>query len=240
MTIPVASHKHADRLSSILVYILVAYYVFLFFFGFWLLFDVWAHNYKFLSIFGVSARELGITGIGEGTENARAQVLEALSLTIVGGFWGSILYSIKMLFNYYAKQKRFDKEWFGKYLTAPFEGAGLAIIVLAIIRGGVAVFGGTIGTETTPVNDFTTFATAALVGFGMRDVVGWLEKLVRNMFAEETKERSSPPTSLPTPVGRVNPPPTGGFQDIEESADLVNTVITEQGESETETTNTVG
>jgi hypothetical protein len=164
-------------------------------------------------------------------------MLEAL-LTIVG-VSGSILYSIKMLFHFYAKERRFDKEWFGKYLTAPFEGAGLAIIVLALIRGGVAVFGGTMGTETNPVNDFSTFATAALVGFGMRDVVGWLEKLVRNMFTENSHNSASPSETVST-LSESVAPPSGSVPKEDELVVLANKITSEVDESETDKVSTAG
>jgi len=58
----------------------------------------------------------------------------------------------------------------------------MAMIVLALIRGGVALFGGSQGTEVNDTNNFAAFGVGALVGFGMRDVVGWIGGLVRTMF----------------------------------------------------------
>ena len=70
----------------------------------------------------------------------------------------------------------------------------MAMVVLSLIRGGVAVFGGSMGTDVTGASNFAAFGTGALVGFGMRDVVGWLESLVKTMFTiqgPETKKDSA-------------------------------------------------
>ena len=67
----------------------------------------------------------------------------------------------------------------------------MAMVVLALIRGGVAVFGGSMGTDVTGASNFAAFGTGALVGFGMREVVGWLEGLVKTMFTTKEPEDSN-------------------------------------------------
>ena len=64
----------------------------------------------------------------------------------------------------------------------------MALVVLSLIRGGVALFGGSTGTDVDAVNNFAAIGTGALVGFGMRDVVGWLGSLVQTMFTFSEKE----------------------------------------------------
>jgi len=70
----------------------------------------------------------------------------------------------------------------------------MALIVLSLIRGGVALYGGSTGTDVEPVNNFAAIGTGALVGFGMRDVVGWLGNLVQTMFtiSNRNDNRSKP------------------------------------------------
>jgi hypothetical protein len=81
----------------------------------------------------------------------------------------------------------------------------MAMVVLALIRGGVAVFGGSMRTDVTGAGNFAAFGTGALVGFGMRDVVGWLESLVKVVFTiqepktvEDSPEDSEPDTQTPS------------------------------------------
>ena len=163
------------------VTILVVYYFVALLFSFWFLFDVWSSNF------------ILFRAIGVGGEVIKDPLLRTIGFTIVGGLLGNILHQIRVLFQFYIK-KGYDPRWFGKYLTSPLEGAGMAIVVLSLIRGGVALFGGSTGTEVTAVNNFAALGTGALVGFGMREVVGWLGNLVHTMFTIPTPE-SSPASS---------------------------------------------
>lgn len=171
----IRAHKELQNYSK-QVSFLVGYFIALLLFSFWFLFDVWSNNFVLLRLIGVTAVAL------------EEPLLRTIGFTITGGFLGSILYHIRVLFHYYAKRK-YDPRWFGKYLTAPWEGASLAMVVLALIRGGVTVFGGSTGTDVTAASNFAAFGVGALVGFGMRDVVGWLGYLIQNMFTVRQPER---------------------------------------------------
>jgi len=107
------------------VTILVVYYFATLLFSFWFLFDVWSRNFTIFRMLGVQGEALN------------DDLLRTIGFTMVGGLLGSTLYQIRVLFYYYAK-KRYDPRWFGKYVTSPLEGAGMAVVVLALIRGGVA------------------------------------------------------------------------------------------------------
>jgi hypothetical protein len=161
------------------IYFLIVYYLFVLAFAFWLLFDTWSSNFVLVQAIGVSGKTL------------EDPLLRTILFIIVGGIMGNVLYLVRQLYNHYAKLKDYDPRWFGKYITGPWEGAGMAMVVLALIRGGVAVFGGSTGTDVTAVSNFAAFGTAALVGFGMRQVVGWLEGLVRTMFID-TEQGTAP------------------------------------------------
>jgi hypothetical protein len=170
------STQDAPRKHSGQVYALVVYYLIVLVFSFWFLFDTWSSNLTLMRWIGVR---------GEALEDP---LLRTIGFTIVGGLMGTVLYMIRQLFTYYAKRNDYDPRWLGKYITGPWEGAGMAMVVLALIRGGVAVFGGSMGTDVTGASNFAAFGTGALVGFGMREVVGWLEGLVETMFtAGESK-----------------------------------------------------
>jgi hypothetical protein len=168
----VKSNQPPPREYSRQIYFLIFYYLLVLAFAFWLLFDTWSSNFVLVQAIGVR---------GEILED---ELLRTILFTIVGGIMGNVLYLVRQLYNHYAKIRDYDPRWFGKYITGPWEGAGMAMVVLALIRGGVAVFGGSTDSDVTAVSNFAAFGTAALVGFGMRQVVGWLEGLVRTMFTD--------------------------------------------------------
>ena len=129
--------KYTHHLIGILVYFLIVL-----FFSFWLLLDTWGSQFTLMRWIGLSGEALA------------DPLLRTIGFTIVGGIIGSLLYHIRMLINHYAKEKDYDPDWLAKYITAPWEGAGMALIVLSLIRGGVAVFGGSMGTDVTGASNF--------------------------------------------------------------------------------------
>jgi hypothetical protein len=163
-------------LYQIQVYGITIYYLILLCFSFWFLLDVWSNNFIVLQFSGVQGEAL------------KDPPLKLIVLIIIGGMFGSILYSIRHLGNHYAAERDYDPRWIPKYVTAPWEGAGLALIVLSLVQGGVAFFGGPSGTTVdtqSSVSNFMILGIGALVGFGMRDVVGWLNRLTNSMFNEQ-------------------------------------------------------
>jgi hypothetical protein len=156
---------------------LTSYYLALFAFLFWLSLDIWTGGLRFMILIGFENIKDRMA-----TESSS---FHAVSYTLIGGAMGSILYSIRSFFTHYAGRRRtsYSRRWFGKYLTAPWEGAALAMVVASLIRGGVVVFGGqTAPSFSSGANAFAAFAIGTLVGFSMREVVGWLHKVTRTMF----------------------------------------------------------
>ena len=173
------------------VYSLAAYFMFMLLFSFWLLFDVWSEKFVLMRFLGLNEKALA------------DPLLRTINFTIIGGLFGSILFHIRHLFTYYAKTTGdYNPRWFPKYITGPWEGAALALIVLSLIRGGVALFGGSMGTDVTGANNFSAFGVGALVGFGMRDVVGWLGNLVQTMFTVHAPGQPEGPSGLATRDGK--------------------------------------
>ncbi|HLO18753.1 MAG TPA: hypothetical protein VK206_28235, partial [Anaerolineales bacterium] len=66
--------------------------------------------------------------------------LRTVGYTIVGSLFGGISYNIRVLFYFYLIKKKYDRRWFGKYISAPWESAAMSLIVLALVRGGAALF----------------------------------------------------------------------------------------------------
>jgi hypothetical protein len=118
-------------------------------------------------------------------ENKR--LLASMTFLVSGAIVGSVLYQIRMLFRSYIKFADFDPRWLPKYISAPVEAAGLALAIVSLIQGGAVVLGGQ-GFEFSHGKPFASFGIGALVGFGIREVVGWLGTVSKTIF----------PTDIPT------------------------------------------
>jgi hypothetical protein len=159
---------------------LVGYYTVLALFLLWLLFDIWGRSFTLVRLIGVNEQALG------------DELLRTISFTIIGGAMGSLLYNMRTLHLHYCHDN-YSSKWFGKYITGPWEGAFLAMVVLSLIRGGVSLFGRPPGTDVTGTNNFAVFGTGALVGFSMRDVVQWVQELATMMFTVQKPETQDTP-----------------------------------------------
>jgi hypothetical protein len=119
----------------------------------------------------------------------RMRLLATMAFLASGAVIGSILYQIRMLFRYYVKSDKFDVRWLSKYYTAPIEAVGLSLAVMSLIQSGGIMLGGqhfTLG-DGKP---FAAFGLGALIGFGIREVVGWVGNLTRTMFSADTHRSS--------------------------------------------------
>ncbi len=121
----------------------------------------------------------------------------------LGGAIGNVLYSIRVLYLHYIKLDDYDPRWLGKYLSGPFEAALFALIVYALTRGGVASLTGVsmaaVNAEQVATAEDTVilaaFGVGSLVGFSIRDVVGWLQNLSKTIFRHD--ESNGTPTAEP-------------------------------------------
>ena len=122
------------------------------------------------------------------------RLLASMTFLVSGAVVGSILYQIRMLFRSYIKTADFDSRWVPKYLSAPIEAAGLALVIASLLQGGAIVLGGQ-GFEFSHGKPFAAFGVGALIGFGIREVVGWLGTVARTVFPTDT---AMPLTSEPS------------------------------------------
>ena len=187
-----------ERRDFLQVHGLMAYFIVLLLLAFWFFLDVWSGNLRSMQWMGVQLEALP-------NPEEDLALLRTIGFTVVGGFLGSVLYQIRLLYQYYLKDKKYDYRWIGKYVTAPWESAVMSMIVLALIRGGVTLFGGSQGTEVNDTNNFAAFGVGALVGFGMRDVVGWIGDLVRTMFKAREPEQQTSSVDKEARVERFDP-----------------------------------
>ena len=114
-----------------------------------------------------------------------------IAYVMIGGALGAILYHIYKVIGYYVNRE-YNPKWLAKHLTAPFEGAILAFIVIAILKSGIGTLsGGTVSSENTTITNFFSFGLGGLIGYGLRHVVRWLQDITRAIF------RSSTPKDAP-------------------------------------------
>lgn len=151
---------------------MIIYYLALILGLFWLLVDVWSGNLNAMQFLGV------------GGEQIQEPLLKTINYTVIGAMFGNVLFQIRSLFTFYLEDDgaNYDERWLGKYIIGPFESAALALVVLALIRGGVSLFGGESGPLTSSTNNFAAFGVGSLIGFGMRDAVIWLRTMASTMF----------------------------------------------------------
>jgi len=95
---------------------------------------------------------------------------------------GSVLYQIRMLHRHYIKDEDYDVRWVGKYVSAPWEAAALAAVVFSVIHGVPSLLEGSSAGNFSNVNDYGAFGVGGLIGFGVREVIGWPGNLVTTMF----------------------------------------------------------
>ena len=155
------------------VNLIVFYYLVVMLAAFWLFLDTWGGNLVALSYLGLSQQA------------SKDPLLPGMIFLITGAIMGSVLYHIRVLFRYYVKSGFYSYRWFAKYVSAPWESAAMSLVVFALVRGGLALLGGPPAESAGSTSYFSSFGIGALVGFGMRDVVGWLENLVRTMFVAQ-------------------------------------------------------
>ena len=129
------------------VYLLTSYYTFLVLFSLWLLTDtVLGGRNVFLNLIGFS-------------NVAPDHVIRTIVFVATGALLGNVLYQIRQLYKSYCKPKSpgesFNPRWLGKYLSAPWEAVGLALIVVALIGGTVPDNAGQIANNVNP-KDYPT------------------------------------------------------------------------------------
>jgi hypothetical protein len=146
-----------------LLYLLLA----LFFFS-WLLFDTWIKRYTLPRL------------VGYNLTSSDGPTFHLIVYTMIGGSIGGIVNAIRSCLLYY---HGFDRQYVWKYITAPWMGATLALLVYALIHSSVTVFSGTTTTgNTSTAQALSNFAAGALAGYGSKDAFIWLDDRVHRIF----------------------------------------------------------
>ena len=173
-------------------YLITTYYLSLLLVLFWLALDIWSGQFRLLHQIGFGESVQALRNSTKPDEQSALATFVVVGYTVIGGAMGSILYSIRCFFDHYARRrgKHYSRRWLGKYITAPWEGAAMAMVVASLLRGGVALFGKLQAPADENANAFAVFAIGTLVGFSMREVVGWLHGITITMFGTEKENEA--------------------------------------------------
>jgi hypothetical protein len=174
------THEHWwDTVAAI---ISIVYLLSMLVFCGWLLIDIWSRAFQFAPLYSMRAQ-------------LSAPIFRLMAYSALGGALGGTIDGIRSFVNWHAERKSFGWRFIWKYLALPLQGAALAVIVYAVVRGGIAAFSGGLGTaEGTVMASLFALATGALAGYGSRQVFVWLDKQVSRLFqTTEDKAKISVP-----------------------------------------------
>jgi hypothetical protein len=134
----------------------------------WLLFDTWMGRHVFLDKI---CRY----------EHARldSSAFHLVAFTVLGGGIGGTVNGLRSCLIYH---HLFERRYIWKYITAPWMGASLALLVYALIHSTISVFGGTSTPAEGTSQVLSNFAAGALAGYGSKDVFIWLDAQVHELF----------------------------------------------------------
>ncbi len=127
-----------------------------------------------------------------------------LLLGLGGGWLGGVLSAVISLQDHWTapvehvgdlaeqERTRFHVAWWTRWFWGPWIGAGLTLVVIALVRSGVLVFTSSFAQETqgTPglVEKFASVGLGGLVGLGSKDVVERLLDALKTWLRVEEPE----------------------------------------------------
>lgn len=159
----------ADYIAAIMS---ILYMLLIMAFFFWLLFDVWVGQFSLVNLLRYpDPKQLA-------NPSFRLPVY-----AVIGGALGGIVNGIRSILVWHAERGAFGQRFLWKYITAPWLGAALALFSYALIRSGVAIFGGD-GPQNVATSSqvLATFSVGVLAGYGAHTVFVWLDAQVTRIF----------------------------------------------------------
>lgn len=191
------SKQPLPTITRVAVGMIIAYYLCCFGFLFWLFLDVDLGNFTVVNWL-----------LGKGPDELLKNLDPRFGYVMIGGAVGSILYSIRVLHKNFI-DGTWDNRWLGKYITAPVEGAVLAVVVFVLLQGGAALVGISGAYSSDTVNPMAILGISLLVGFSTTDVVKWLEARAKELFKVESTTPAADEADLekkaPSPQGQLAP-----------------------------------
>ena len=140
----------------------------------WLLLDVSTGEFQAFDWVGITLPE----------DDVYQGLLKLVCYAALGGGIGGITYGMMNLQKHTAGKYDFQAAYLGDYVFRPFAAAALAVVIYALLRGGVLTMLG--GDPTSPstsvVASFSAFGIGFLAGFGSKQVIDRLNELIKKAF----------------------------------------------------------
>jgi hypothetical protein len=175
--------KHAEKpaelgwalVKRMFVPALIAIYLTLSLFAWgWLMLDISTGQFHFLEWIGIALPR----------DSGYVSILKLVCYAAAGGAIGGIVFGMMNLQQHTAARNDFNPTYLGDYLFRPFGSATLAVVIFALLRGGVLtiVGGDPASTSTSIVASFSAFGIGFLAGFGDKQVIAQLNEAIKKIF----------------------------------------------------------
>lgn len=116
-------------------------------------------------------------------EMHKSALFRLIAFTIIGGGLGGVINGMRSFIGWHCERRAFGWRFVWKSISLPLLGATLAAVVYAVIRGGIAAFGGDFNLENAgAAQEFSAFAVGSLAGYGSHKVFRWLDAQVDKLF----------------------------------------------------------
>ena len=115
-------------------------------------------------------------------------LLKLAFYAMIGGAIGGTVFGMQNLWKH-ATEGNFEIVYAGDYIFRQFGSATLAVVIFALIRGGILTALGTEPTSgvATVASSFSSFAIGFLSGFGSYQVINKLDELIKQAFGSSSK-----------------------------------------------------
>src|SRR5882672_596357 len=148
----------------------------------WLLFDTWIGNYCLARIMRYDLARLDNNGF------------RLVAFTVIAGGLGGAIDGIRSVIDHL---ETFNRKHVWKYISVPWMGCTLALLVYALLRSSIAVVGGNVSSDGVgSAQVLANFAAGALAGFESRDVFIWLDDKAHKIFQVKV------PENVPNVIGK--------------------------------------
>jgi hypothetical protein len=193
---PINRESRADRVAALLS---MAYLLVMMAFFFWALFDIWIGRFTLVRLLGYNT--------ASDLDRLNEPIFILLAYAFMGGGLGGTVNGIRSLLTWHGEWAVFEQRYIWKYITWPWLGTALALIVFALVRSGVAVLGGDLVTERPEEMNLrqtlSTLVIGILAGYGAREVFVWLDAQVSRYFRTESNEQRAVPDLLGLPLAEA-------------------------------------
>jgi hypothetical protein len=136
----------------------------------------------------------GWFGLGSLAAKADASPLfRVFAFALIGGGLGGILNEIRSFIKWHAELNAFGPRFIWKTVMAPWQGAILGLVVVALMKAGLVVLGANFNPDKAGAQQAVAmFAVGVIGGYGSLNVLKWLDLRVTQLFA-------TPAAALMTP-----------------------------------------